>query len=354
MSDIEAVPVLDAETLARFDAIIDVRSPAEFAEDHVPGAINLPVLSNEERARVGTIYVRQSRFEARRIGAAIIARNVAQHLDTALADKPGSFQPLVYCWRGGQRSGAMATILANVGWRTAVLDGGYRTWRRQVVARLYDGTIPHDRLILIDGPTGAGKTELLARLAERSAQVIDLEGMAAHRGSLFGRLPDQPQPSQKLFETRLLMLLDRLDPARPIFVEAESSKVGEIMVPPARWARMEAAPLITLSAPAAARARYTSTAYADIAADPSALRTILERLPRSSCIQSLSDWRALADAGQHEALAQALIEAHYDPAYARSADKEPRPRLGVVRLPDIPPASHAATADKVLRLADTP
>ncbi|MBS0360396.1 MAG: tRNA 2-selenouridine(34) synthase MnmH, partial [Proteobacteria bacterium] len=299
----DAVTALDAETLARFDAVIDVRSPAEFAEDHVPGAVNLPVLSNEERAQVGTIYVRRSRFEARRIGAALIARNVAHHLETALADKPGAFQPLVYCWRGGQRSGAMATILSNVGWRTAVIEGGYRTWRRQVVARLYDGTIAHDRLILIDGPTGAGKTELLAHLAEKGAQVLDLEGLAAHRGSLFGRLPDRPQPSQKLFETQLLGLLDRLDPARPIFVEAESSKVGEIMVPPALWARMEAAPRITLSAPAAARARYTAQAYVDVAADPAAVQAILERLPRTTAKQALAEWRALADAGRHQDLA---------------------------------------------------
>jgi tRNA 2-selenouridine synthase len=350
MAEIETVPQVDAAALARFDAVIDVRSPAEFAEDHVPGAINLPVLSNEERAIVGTIYVQQSRFEARRLGAALIARNVAHHLETALADRDGAFKPLVYCWRGGQRSGAMATILANVGWRTGLLEGGYRTWRRQVVARLYDAPLPHDRLILIDGPTGSGKTALLARIAEKGAQVIDLEALARHRGSLFGAWPDSPQPSQKLFETRLLGALEALDPARPVFVEAESSKVGERMVPPALWARMEAAPRITLTAPAEARAHYLASAYADIAADRAQLHGLLERLPRTTAKQALADWRGLADAGQHEALALALIEAHYDPAYARAARKDPRATLGTVDLADVTTAALDAAAEAVLKL----
>jgi tRNA 2-selenouridine synthase len=231
----------DLASLAGFDAVIDVRSPAEFADDHAPGAINLPVLSNDERTVVGTIYVQQSRFTARRLGAAIIARNVAAHLEGPLADKPGSFRPLVYCWRGGQRSHAMATILSEVGWRTTVLDGGYRTWRRHVTARLYDGALGL-RFVVIDGQTGTGKTEVLARLAAAGAQVLDLEDIAAHRGSLFGALPGRPQPSQKLFESELLAQIDGFDPDRPVFVEAESSKVGERMIPPALWSRMALAP----------------------------------------------------------------------------------------------------------------
>ena len=352
MPDIETVRDLDAAALARFDAIIDVRSPAEFAEDHLPGAVNLPVLGNEERARVGTIYVQESRFEARRIGAAIIARNVAHHLDTALADRPGSFQPLIYCWRGGLRSHAMATILANVGWRTAVIVGGYHSWRRWVVDRLYDGKIPHERIVLVDGPTGSGKTALLAALAAKGAQTLDIEDLAAHRGSLFGGWPGRAQPSQKLFETRLLTRLDALDPARPVFVEAESSKVGQRMVPPALWTRMEAASRIVLGAPARARARYLSHAYADIAADRADFDDLLARLPRTTSKQALAEWRGLADAGDHEALALALIEAHYDPAYARSARQETRTVLGHIDLPDVTEASLAVAADQALRLID--
>ena len=184
----EAIVSLDPASLTRFDDIIDVRSPAEFAEDHIPrGQISLPVLSDAERALVGTIYVQDSRFKARRIGAALVARNIAAHLEGSLKDKSGGWAPLVYCWRGGQRSGAMATVLAQVGWRTAVVAGGYKTWRRRVTAALYDG-VPPRRLILLDGYTGSAKTEILHRLTALGVQTLDLEGLADHRGSLFGGL----------------------------------------------------------------------------------------------------------------------------------------------------------------------
>lgn len=331
MAGIQILKTADAESLARFDMVIDVRSPAEFAEDHAPGAVNLPVLSNEERAEVGTIYVQESRFKARRIGAAYIACNVAQHLQTVLADRPGGFQPLIYCWRGGQRSNAMATILSQVGWRTTVLAGGYKTWRRHVTARLYDAPLDL-KVVLLDGGTGSGKTEVLRRLAARGQQVIDLERLAAHRGSLFGALADTAQPSQKMFESRLLGLLDKLDPARPVIIEAESSKVGERMVPPALWRIMAAAPRIELSAPAEARAGYLVRTYRDIARDRPALDEALRRLPTPPGRKRLQAWGELADAGEFEALALALMELHYDPAYRRAARKTAHPSLGVLEL----------------------
>lgn len=328
--------------------MIDVRSPAEFAEDHAPGAINLPVLSNEERAEVGTIYVQQDRFLARKVGAAYIAHNVAHHLQTALADRPGSFRPLIYCWRGGQRSNAMATILAQVGWRTTVLTGGYKTWRRHVSERLYDQTLPF-RLVLLDGYTGLGKTEVLQRLADRGQQVIDLEGLAAHRGSLFGALAGQPQPSQKLFESRLLLALEALDPARPLIVEAESSKVGERMVPPALWNLMTVAPRLELSATPEARARYLVRAYGDIVADRAALDEALRRLPTWPGRKRLEAWGELADAGDFEALALDLMTLHYDPAYHRSSRKDARPSLGVLELGDLQSADLDAAAAEIAR-----
>ena len=222
-----------------FDAVIDVRSPGEFAQDHLPGAINLPVLDDAQRAVVGTEYVQGSKFRARRQGAALVARNIAEHLERALADRDGGFRPLVHCWRGGQRSGAMAAVMDQVGWTVTVLDGGYMTWRRAVTAALYDTPLAH-RLVLLDGPTGAGKTEVLARLAARGVQTLDLEGLANHRGSLFGALPGG-QPSQKLFESRLFDALEHLDPARPVVVEAESSRIGARVIPPALWTAMTAA-----------------------------------------------------------------------------------------------------------------
>jgi len=345
---IEILDRADLASLTAYDAVIDVRSPGEFAQDHAPGAINLPVLSDAERAEVGTIYVQEDRFKARRVGAAYVAANVARHLQTALAEKPGGFRPLIYCWRGGMRSNAMAVILSQVGWRTTVLAGGYMTWRRHVTARLYDGALPL-RLILLDGDTGCGKTEVLLKLAARGAQVIDLEGLAAHRGSLLGGFAGRPQPSQKMFESRLLGVLDGLDPARPVFVEAESSKVGERMVPPALWQAMAQAPRVELAATPQARARYLVRAYRDIIEDRAALDEALRRLPTPPGRKRLAAWAELADAGDFEALALALIELHYDPAYRRSRRKETRGLLGVVDAGGLEAADLDAAAAEILR-----
>lgn len=350
MSGIAILETADAASLAGFSAIIDVRSPGEFAEDHVPGAVNLPVLSDTERAEVGTQYVQESRFRARKIGAAYIARNIARHLETALADEPGGFAPLVYCWRGGQRSSAMAHILSQVGWRTTLLAGGYRTYRREVSAQLYDRDLPL-KVVLIDGSTGSGKTEVLQMLAARGEQVVDLEGLAEHRGSLFGGFAGRAQPSQKLFESRLLGVLADLDPGRRVFVEAESSKVGERMVPPALWQAMAGAPRIELVAPAPARAAYLVRSYRDIVEDRASLDDALARLPTPPSRKRLEEWRGLADAGAFEDLALALMALHYDPAYLRSSRKDARPSLGTITLARLDSADLEAAADAVARMA---
>ncbi|MCI3133777.1 tRNA 2-selenouridine(34) synthase MnmH [Phenylobacterium aquaticum] len=347
--EIRHTEAVDAQSLKYYDAILDVRSPGEFAEDHMPGAENLPVLDDAERAEVGTIYVQQSRFLARRIGAAHVARNIARHLEGALADRPASFRPLIYCWRGGQRSNAMATILSQVGWPVTLLTGGYKTYRRTVTARLYEEA-QNLRLVLLDGHTGTAKTEILGRLAARGLQTLDLEGLAAHRGSLFGAI-GREQPSQKMFESRLLAELDALDPARPIFVEAESSKIGERMTPPVIWKAMQAAPRVEITAPLDARARYLVTAYGDIIRNPVELDAAFARLPVYPGQKRLENWRGLAGAGAFEELASALMEHHYDPAYDRSARKDQRPRLGVIALSDLSAGSQERAADEIMGLA---
>jgi len=337
---------LSPDARARFDAIIDVRSPSEFAHDHIPGAINLPVLDDAERAEVGTIYVQTSKFLARRIGAAKVARNIAALLDAALADRDGSFRPLVHCWRGGQRSGAMAAVMDQIGWPVTVLDGGYRTWRRQVQSRLYG---PGDDLhiVLLDGGTGSGKTEVLARLAARGVQTLDLEGLARHRGSLFGAWRDRPQPSQALFESRLFVALETLDPARPLVVEAESSRIGARTVPPALWKAMARASVIELQAPVAARAAFSVRAYADIGADPDAVEAVLNRLPPHHSKDTIAAWKAHARAGDTEALAAALIAEHYDPAYRRQSARRERPLLGHIEMAGVSDADLDRAADAV-------
>jgi len=349
----DAPPILtvqDArpETLARFDAVIDVRSPAEFAEDHVPGAINLPVLDDAERAEVGTLYV-HDRFKARRVGAALVARNIARALEEALRARPADFRPLVYCWRGGMRSHAMATVLSSVGWRTGLLEGGYKTYRSLVKDRLY-GDGPGPRLVLLDGNTGSGKTAMLGELARRGVQVLDLEGLAEHRGSLFGAIAGRPQPSQKMFETRLLQALDELDPGQPLVTEAESSKIGERMVPPLLWRAMQQAPRIELTVPPEERARYLVAAYSGYVEDLPALAEAFLRLPARPGRERLKAWREMAETGGFEQLAAALIESHYDPAYARSAKRETRRLLGRVEAAPLDRARTARAADEIARL----
>lgn len=355
MAAIEEISIEEAARDWRaFDEILDARSEAEFAEDHIPGAINLPVLRNAERAEVGTIYVQESRFRARKIGAAMVARNVAQHLETHLADKPGAYAPLVHCWRGGQRSRGMAIILQQIGWRVRVLAGGYRAYRRLVCERLYDSE-PGFSAILLEGPTGAGKTEILARLSAMGAPVLDLEALAAHRGSIFGGDPAEPQPSQKAFESRIASALGEAIPEgagdAALFLEAESSKIGRRLIPPTLWKAMLSAPAIAIEAPVEARARYSLARYAPIAADPARLALLLEKLIPLSGREQVRAWRAMAERGALEALAEDLLRRHYDPAYARSTRERRRPLIGTIRLPDLSPGALDQAAAEAMALA---
>lgn len=348
MAGFKTISTLEPAALDAFDRIIDVRSPSEFAEDHIPGAINLPVLDDEERARVGTTYKQVSPFDARKHGAALVSANISRHLTHALAGQTGSFHPLIYCWRGGMRSNSMALVLASIGWRVGLLEGGYRRWRRDVTAGL-DADAPALPITLIDGQTGVAKTALLHALAERGAQVIDLEGLAHHRGSVFGGLPDLPQPSQKAFETRIWDQLRRMDLSRPIFVEAESSLIGKRRVPPRLWSGMKAAPRIEISAPTAERARYLVTAYPDMLQDRNRLDAAIERLSGQHANDRMQAWRDQADRGDFQDLAESLVIEHYDPAYSRSRKRRPPPQAPVVfETESLAPDGIADLADRVL------
>ncbi|MDO9220363.1 MAG: tRNA 2-selenouridine(34) synthase MnmH [Thiobacillus sp.] len=309
--------IASVSDLLTFDEVIDVRSPSEYAEDHIPGAINLPVLNDVERERVGTLYKQVSSFEAKKVGAALVSRNIAQHLEDYLANKPKSYRPLVYCWRGGSRSGSLTYILQKIGFGAAQLDGGYKAYRRHVIAELLD--LPARlKYRVVCGPTGSGKSRLLHALTDEGAQVLDLEAMAAHRGSLLGALPDQPQPSQKSFESTIWFALTRFNPAHPVFVESESKKIGALRVPDTLLAAMRSSSCLRLEVPLAARVQLLIEDYAHFLHDSNLINTQLSHLVTLRGNDTVLAWHALANQHSWDELVTALLEQHYDPAYLKS------------------------------------
>lgn len=309
--------LVNVAQLSGFDEVIDVRSEDEFAEDHVPGAVSCPVLDNAERAHVGTLYKQVSAFEAKKVGAALVAANIARHLRERFHDRPRAWRPLVYCWRGGSRSGAIAHVMHQVGWRVAQLDGGYKAYRRRVVADL--AALPRRfRWRAVCGLTGTGKSRLLRALNAAGAQVLDLEALAAHRGSVLGDLPGAPQPSQKMFESLLWQALHGFDPARPIYVEAESKKIGSARVPDALIDAMWAGECLRLQAPMALRVAMLKAEYAHFIGDAAALGAKLDCLVALHGRATIDEWKRLAANGLWDELTEALLVRHYDPAYTRS------------------------------------
>ncbi len=329
-----------------FDTLIDARSPAEYALDHIPGAINCPVLDDEERRIVGTIYKQQGAFEARRVGGAMVAANLARHLQERFADRPAGWRPLIYCWRGGMRSGSMVTWLRLVGWDAQQLAGGYKSFRHHVIEQL-DARIPALQLRVVTGATGSAKTRLLQALAEGGAQVLDLEGIACHKGSLLGALPGVPQPSQKAFETRIATVLEGFDPAQPVYVEGESARIGRLSLPLALVARMrEAEQLIEIDARPEVRLEYLLRDYAYLGDDPAALAAQLGLLKDLQGKETIARWQEWAMAGALGPLFGELMALHYDPHYARSQAKHFRhwERRQAVEAPDFSDAGIKAVA----------
>ena len=306
--------------VAEFDEVIDVRSPSEFAEDHVPAARSMPVLDDAERARVGTLYKHVCAFEARKVGAALTARNIAAHIERELLDRPKGWRPLVYCWRGGNRSASMAHVLREVGWEAATLEGGYRAYRRAVIADL--ASLPRlFRWRVVCGRTGSGKSRLLQALETEGAQVLDLEALASHRGSVLGPLPNQPQPPQKWFESLVRQRLMVFDPARPVFVEAESRRIGCVLVPETLIESIRGGDCLRLEADLPQRTALLKEEYAHLVANADALCTKLALLRSLHGRERIASWQALAKEGRVDELVADLLERHYDPAYRRSTEK---------------------------------
>ena len=299
-----------------FDDIIDVRTPLEFAADHIPGARNCPVLGDDERARVGTLY-KASPFEARRLGAALISRNTAELLDNEFHLNNKQWRPLVYCWRGGMRSASLALIMAQIGWPVHQLAGGYKSYRHHVLQQLAE-LPPQLTLKIVCGPTGSGKSRFLAALQRAGHQIIDLEGLASHRGSVLGCLPGEPQPTQRMFDSRLVTAIQQLDPARPVYIEAESRRIGSVSLPDSLYHHMHNSECMMLEVPETERVRFLCEDYEFYLQDPELLIKQLSCLSQLHSRQELDEWFQLARSGQFSELVRQLLRHHYDPLYWRS------------------------------------
>ena len=337
--------------LHRFDAVIDARSEGEYAQDHLPGAVNWPSLHDDERARVGLLYKQVSPFDARKLGAALVARNIAAHIERECTGKPKHWQPLLYCWRGGQRSGALALVLGQIGFRVTVLGGGYKAFRNAMLADLpAQAARLHYRVVC--GPTGSGKTRLLHALAAQGAQVLDLEGLASHRASVLGVIPGQPQPAQKHFDMLVWQTLRGFDAARPVYVEAESKKVGNLTLPDALISAMRASSCLRVDLPDDERVALLLEDYPFFVSDPDFFCQRLDALTALRGRALISQWQSMVRAGQTPAVVRALLAQHYDPGYASSTQRNftQFSQATPVPLVDRSPAALARAGAEILRM----
>jgi tRNA 2-selenouridine synthase len=315
ISAVELLPQLDG-----FDAIIDARSESEFALDCLPGATNWPTLRDDERHEIGTLYKQVNPFEARKRGAAIAARNISEHITQQVLDKPRGWRPLVYCWRGGQRSGSLTLVLGQIGFRVTIVEGGYKAFRAAIVAdtaRLADQM----SFRVVCGTTGSGKTRLLHALQRCGAQVLDLEALAVHRSSVLGALPGQPQPSQKAFDTRVWDVLRRLDPSRPVFVESESRKVGNVAVPVALMDAMRRSACLNLLLGDGERVALLLEDYDFFVQNTTEFCGRLDVLAEIRGKATVQEWKTKVGQGQIAEVVQALLTQHYDPVYLQSMQR---------------------------------
>lgn len=342
---VQAIAASDAiARLVDFSAVIDARSEAEYAQDHLPGALNWPTLNNEERHRIGTIYAQASPFEARKRGAALAAANIARHIERELVDTPKSWQPLVYCWRGGKRSGSLALVLDQIGFKVSVIDGGYKAFRTAVLADLPQQARRHHYRVVC-GPTGSGKTRLLQALQRAGAQVLDLEDLASHRSSVLGLIPGQAQPTPKHFDTLIWDKLRQFDPARPVYIESESKKVGNLAVPEALIEAMRASPCLDLQLPDDERVKLLLEDYAFFVADPELFCERLDALVMLRGKAVVQEWQAHVRAGDLEPVVRELLVLHYDPGYAASIERNFK-QYGTAQA--IVPADRSAASMDVL------
>jgi tRNA 2-selenouridine synthase len=331
-----------------YSLVIDARSPHEYAEDHVPGAVNLPVVDDAQYAEVG-IRHKTDKHGAYLVGVEYSLRNIADQIKPLISRYGETDRFLVYCFRGGKRSRLWADNLRTIGFQVDVLAGGWKRYRQWVRESL-DELPARFSYVVLAGPTGCGKTRLLKAIADQGGQVVDLEGLASHRGSLLGDLPGTRQPSQKAFDSLLLQELRRLDPSRPVWIEAESKKVGNVQLPDSLFRRMHASRVIQLDAPMPERVRLWREDYPHFVADPVAM--VRKLLPLKPLVggKVLAEWERLAEAGDTDSLFESIMREHYDPCYARSTSSHYGASADVptVDLDGLDPASLSRAAARLV------
>ncbi len=290
--------------------LIDVRSPAEFARGHIPGAGNIPLLDDDERHEVGKKYVQTGREEAIELGLELVGPKMAllaQAAKKLTTDK----QRGVYCWRGGMRSEKMAWLFELSGLQCTVLDGGYKAYRKRIMADFER----MEQLILIQGPTGSGKTEILKALGDSGQQVIDLEALAHHRGSAFGHLGQPEQPTSQQFQNDIHAAMRDFDLSQPVFIEAESANIGKVSLPDPLWAKMKQSPVIHIDIARPARFDHLMEMYGHFPVD-----MLLESVRRIAGHLGGRRLAAVTDMLERGAVDEAVAEVldYYDTSYERS------------------------------------
>lgn len=253
--------------------VIDVRSPAEFQAGHIPGALNIPIFSNEERAEVGTLYKQEGQEKAILRGLEIIGPKMADFVRQAKTI-PFRDQLLVHCWRGGMRSGSFGWLLNTAGLPAAILEGGYKSYRTHLLeffARPF-------KLLILTGYTGSGKTELLQHIKAKGEQVIDLEALARHKGSVFGWMGQGEQPSSEQFQNELFLQMQEMDPDRPVWLEDESISLGNVFIPLPLWHQLRKAPLVHVKLGQEARVKRLVNEYGQF--DPEMLEEAIIKLTK--------------------------------------------------------------------------
>ncbi len=333
----------------KYDTIIDVRSQSEFDEDHIPGAINLPVLNDKERKKIGTIYKKNSPFEAKILGSSLISKNISEYLIKNLKSKNGAWRPLVYCWRGGQRSRALCLIMKEIGWRVSQLEGGYKFYRNDISKKLQILS-PKLKIILISGKTGTGKTKLLNKIKSNSGQILDLEGIACHKGSLLGKDLKNKQPSQKLFESLLYGALKNINLKKHIYLEAESSKIGNLHIPQPLWKKMLVSKKINIETTLESRIKFLLNDYKYAQLDDKFFKPLIDGLKRRISKKVIDDWKFYIKNKDWKQLTESLLTNHYDPAYISNYRKKNQKIIQNFTIRKVTNNELKSLANKILNL----